>query len=66
VSEANWDDKCLSTRDCGEETILTIDMMCMKTFFRIDMFVQKLLVDQKDDSDSEMDESEKEDACYYM
>eukprot|EP00966_Prymnesium_polylepis_P015774 364372-Prymnesium_polylepis.1 len=62
VMQKMRDDKCLSIRDCAGETTLSVDMMCMKEFFRIDMFVRQLLVNQKDpehsDGQSERDESE--------
>ena len=63
------DDKCLSIRDCAGETTLSIDMMCMKEFFRVDTFVRHLLVNQShtecSDDGSDM-ESEGEEACYYF
>ena len=65
VMQKMRDDKCLSIRDCAGETTLSIDMMCMKEFFRIDMFVRHLLVNQSDSerSDAGSDvESEGEEA----
>ena len=45
------DDKCLGITDSAGETVVSIDMMCMKDFLSIDMFVRKLLVEQGDDYD---------------
>ena len=60
------DDKCLSIRDCAGETTLSVDMMCMKEFFRVDTFVRYLLVNQnhseRSDDGSDM-ESEGDEAC---
>ena len=69
VMQKMRDDKCLSIRDCAGETTLSIDMMCMKEFFRVDTFVRHLLVNQShtecSDDGSDM-ESEGEEACYYF
>ena len=55
------DDKSLAIMDSAGETTVSIDMMCMKDFFSIDMFVRKLLVEQGDDYDefSEGEEGER-------
>ena len=69
VMQKMRDDKCLSIRDCAGETTLSIDMMCMKEFFRVDTFVRHLLVNQShtecSDDGSDM-ESEGEEARYYF
>ena len=69
VMQKMRDDKCLSIRDCAGETTLSIDMMCMKEFFRVDTLVRNLLVNQSDaecSDDGRDTESEGEEACYYF
>ena len=54
------DDKCLGITDSAGETVVSIDMMCMKDLFSVAMFVRKMLVEQSSECENEQPLSEGE------